>query len=63
MKKPPSPVDHPAAYGSGLAGTTTALLVYEANNRLGFDLNELEASWLVAVTVILYLAAFGKKTK
>ena len=58
---PPSPIDHPAAYGSGLAGTTAALIVYECNTRLGWDVSELEASWLVAVVIVGYLAAFGKK--
>ena len=61
MKKPPSPVDHPAAYGSGLAGTTAALIVYECNNRLHVDISALEASWIVSVVVVGYLAAFGKK--
>jgi hypothetical protein len=61
MLKPPSPIDHPAAYGSGLTATTTALIVYECNTRLGFNISELEAGWLVAIVTAGYLAAFGKK--
>ena len=58
---PPSPQDHPAAYGGGLVATTTALIVYECNTRLGFDITELEAGWLVGVAIAGYFAAFGKK--
>ena len=58
---PPSPKDHPNAYGGGLTATTTALIVYECNTRLGFNITELEAGWLVAIATASYLAAFGKK--
>lgn len=58
--RPPSPTDHPNAYGGGLAALTTAVLVYEANNRLGFDLSELEASFIVAWTTAAVLF-FGKR--
>jgi len=61
MKTPPSPQEHPAAYGGGLAATTTALLVYECNTRLGFDITTLEAGWLIAAVIAGYFAAFGKK--
>ena len=61
MLTPPSPKDHPNAYGGGLAATTTALIVYECNNRLHFDVSALEAGWLVAIVTAGYLAAFGKK--
>lgn len=64
MKKPkpslPSPVDHPNAYAGGSAGLATALVIYEAKNRLGVDINGLEASSIVAV-VSYFVLLLGKK--
>jgi high-affinity Fe2+/Pb2+ permease len=63
VKSPPSPQEHPAAYGGSLAASTTALLVYECNTRLGFGITELEAGTLIALVIAGYFAAFGKKKK
>jgi hypothetical protein len=61
MKKPPSPVDHPAAYGTLSTASIAGFLVWEANNRLGFNLDIIEATMLVGVVGWAYFAAFGKK--
>jgi hypothetical protein len=61
MKTPPSPVDHPAAYGTLSTATIAGFLVAEANSRLGFDLNIYEATMIVGVVGWTYFAAFGKK--
>jgi len=58
---PPSPVSHPNAYGGISSALVTTLIVYEANVRLGFNITELEAGWLIAAVIAGYFAAFGKK--
>lgn len=55
-----NPKDHPNAYASGLAGTVTAFLLYEANKRLGVELDSQEASFLSVAVAALVLFA-GRK--
>jgi hypothetical protein len=51
----PSPVVHPNAYAAFSSGMATALLIYEAHTRLGLDLTELEAGFIVGVVSSLVL--------
>jgi hypothetical protein len=63
MKKPtlPTAVTHPQAATVLSTTTVAALLVYESNTRLGFDLNIIEASFIVGVFSTLYFMLLGPK--
>ena len=52
---PPSPTAHPNAFAGISSATVTALLVYECNTRLGFDISELEAGFIVALVTSAFL--------
>ena len=58
--EPPSPAQHPNAYQGGLSGLATGLILYECNTRLGFDLDIIEATAIVAGVTWLTLR-LGKK--
>lgn len=62
MKLAPSPKEHPNAYAGFSSAMATALLVYEAQVRLGIELTDLEASAIVGVVTSLVLF-FGKRVK
>ena len=62
MKLAPSPVEHPNTYAGFSSAMLTALIVYEANTRLGIELTELEAGGIVAIVTSLVLY-FGKRVK
>ena len=56
----PSPVEHPNAYAAFSVGSVASLLVYECKTRLGLDLTNQEA--LFIVTGLASLALFlGKR--
>lgn len=52
---PPSPVSHPNAFAGISSATVTTLIVYECNTRLGFDISELEAGFIVALVTAGFL--------
>jgi hypothetical protein len=56
-----SPRTHPNAYASGLVGTLSAFLLYEAKKRLGVELDGIEQSYLSVAVAALVLALGRKK--
>lgn len=62
MKLAPSPKEHPNAYAGFSSAMASALLVYEAQTRLGINLTELEAGAIVAIVTSAVLF-FGKRVK
>jgi hypothetical protein len=58
---PPSPTQHPNFYAGGLSATVTTLIVYECNNRLGWNISELEAGAIVSLATALFLFLGPKK--
>lgn len=57
---PPSPADHPNAFAGFSAASVASLLVYEAKTRLGVDLTNQEALFIVSAFAGLVLL-FGRK--
>lgn len=62
MKLAPSPRNHPNAYAAFSVGSVAALITFEAQERFGFKIHEIEAMFLASVVISVVLF-FGKKVK